>query len=232
MNTQDAKVVLDRIFGDVFGYKNPMTMEQFMLRFTYDLRLPQKVFDSSDGTPTWALLISSTKFITSENVVKRHKEDEWLMAKRPLDDIQDVLNAWNEINFTATERHINSRNVGESDNIYNSQNIYRSQDVRYSENILLSDTIDNCKYVAASQRSNNSRSCIRLEDSKECVDSFNISWSAKIERSFFMHDCLNMQDSMFCSHMANKRFCIANMQFEEKEYMKIRDKVIKWILQP
>lgn len=232
MNTQDAKAVLDRIFGDVFGYKNPMTMEQFMLRYTYDLRLPQKVFDSTDGTPTWALLLSSTKFITSDNVVKRHKEDEWLVPKHSLETIQDVLNAWNEVNLTATERQINSRNVGESDNIYNSQNIYRSQDIRYSENILLSDTIDNSKYIAASQRSMDSQSCIRLEDSKECENSFNISWSGKVKNSFFLHDCLNMEDSMFCSHMANKRFCVANMQFDEKEYKKIKELVIKWILQP
>lgn len=39
-----------------------------------------------------------------------------------------------------------------------------------------------------------------------------------------------MQDSMFCSHMNSKRFCIANMQFEEAEYKQIRDMVVRWVL--
>ena len=27
---------------------------------------------------------------------------------------------------------------------------------------------------------------------------------------------------MFCSHISNRRYCIANMQFKEKEYIKIK----------
>lgn len=37
---------------------------------------------------------------------------------------------------------------------------------------------------------------------------------------------------MFCTNMRGGRFCIANMQFEEAEYMRLREQVIQWILSP
>jgi len=47
-----------------------------------------------------------------------------------------------------------------------------------------------------------------------------------------MHDCGDMQDSMFCSNMKGRRFCIANMQFDEAEYRRLREQVVGWILSP
>lgn len=231
MRDEDLKVILDKIVGQIFGYQNPYNIDQFISKFAFDVRLPQQVFDSLDGTPTWAQSVNPTKFITMDNAMKRQDVDDWIMPKKPINSLQDVLAAWNEVNFTATERQIEAINVAQSDNIYSSENIYRSQDIHDSKNIAFSDTIVNSEYVAASQRSQSSSFCIRLEDSKACTNSFNISWSAKISNSFFLHDCNDVQDSMFCSHMSGKRFCIANMQFEEEEYMKIRQQVIEWILQ-
>jgi hypothetical protein len=49
--------------------------------------------------------------------------------------------------------------------------------------------------------------------------------------SFFIQDCFNLEDSIFCNQIANKRFCIANIQLEEDEYRRLKDKVIRWILQ-
>lgn len=35
---------------------------------------------------------------------------------------------------------------------------------------------------------------------------------------------------MFCTNLSGKRFCIANMQFEEAEYRRLRDIVVQWVL--
>jgi len=45
-----------------------------------------------------------------------------------------------------------------------------------------------------------------------------------------MHDTGDMQDSMFCTNLKGKQFCIANMQFEEAEYRQLKDQVVRWIL--
>lgn len=226
MTDHQAKQMLDKIVGQVFGYKNPFSLEEFAQKYAFDVRLPSQVTDATTGEPTWVQSINPTKFIKFENVPKQ----EWTPATKKPESLEDILKAWDQINLVATERQIDSTNVSQSDNVYASENVYRSLDTIRSKNILFSDGATDCEYVAMSQRSNTSTYCLRLEDSKECSGSFSVSWSGKIVNSFFIHDCFDMYESMFCSHIFSKRFCIANMQFEEAEYRKLKDMVIRWIL--
>lgn len=222
--------ILDQICANVFGYKNPFTPEQFLQKFGFDIKLPKEVIDSTDGSKTWAQSVNPTKFITMENARKRSDIDDWLVQKRPLNTIEDILAAWNETNYAATERQLESLDFYESDNVYNSQGVYRSTDVHFSKNIFGCTDSHRLEYVACSQRSNTSVYSIRVEDSKECSNSFNVIWSGKVANSLFINDCYDMFECMFCSHMASKRFCIANMQFEEEEYRKLKKMVVEWIL--
>ncbi len=233
MNAVEAKTILDKIIGQVFGYQNPLSLEQFMQKFTFDIRLPQQVYDSTDNSPTWASSTNPTRFIKMDNA--RNNEataTEGLYAKEPINNLQELLEKWNKINLTTTEREIDSLNVAESDSIIKSENVFRSQDIRRSKNILFSDGIEDSEFIVAGQRSGANTFCIRIEDSGECTNSFGVSWSSRITNCFFIHDAADMQDSMFCTNIKGKRFCIANMQFEEAEYMKLRQEVIQWILSP
>lgn len=230
MNEQQAKEILDKIVGQVFGYQNPYTLDQFMQKYAFDVRLPQQVTDATDGSVTWAQSVNPTRFIKMSNARKRSEVDDWILPKKPVATIEDMLSAWNEVNFTSTEREIQGLNAAQSDMVYECNNVWRCQDIHRSQNVLFCDTSLDLEMVAASQRSNTSTYCIRLEDSKECSNSFSISWSGKISNSFFLHDCYDVHDSMFCSHIASKRFCIANMQFTEEEYNKLKPMVIQWIL--
>lgn len=227
MNAVEAKQILDKVVGQVFGFQNPLTLEQAMQKFAFDVRLPQQVFDASDNSPTWAQSTNPSKFIKIENA---RTSETGIMQPKPLNSLQDILAAWNEINYTTTERQIDSLNFAESDNVYFSENVFRSQDIRRSKNVLFSDGATDSEYVIASQRSGDNTFCIRIEDSGECSNSFNVSWSTKITNSLFIHDCANMQDSMFCTNMKDGRFCIANMQFEESEYRRLREMVVRWVL--
>lgn len=230
MDANKAKQILDKIVGQVFGYQNPYTLEEFMNKFAFDVRLPQQVYDSITNKLTWAQSTNPSKFISMEEAWRRQDEGKWDVPKKPLESIQDVLSAWAEINYTATERFIESTNVAESDNTYFSENIYRSLDSIRSKNILFTDGAIDCEYVVAGQRSNTSSFCIRLEDSQRCANSFSVSWSDSIVNSFFIHDCKDMSNSMFCSHMSGKQYCIANMQFTEEEYNRLKPMVLQWIL--
>jgi hypothetical protein len=229
MNAETAKTIMDKIVGQVFGYQNPLSLEQFQAKFAFDVRLPQQVYDSTTNEPTWASSVNPAKFVKHANTFK-FAEDHYARQKRPITSIQDILTYWAETNDMAAERYLDSVNVAESDDIRRSENVYRSQTVDSSKNIILTDGISNSEFIAASQRSNDSTFCIRLEDSGLCSNSFNVSWCTKVSNSFFIQDCANMQDCMFCSHMNSKRFCIANMQYEETEYKQIRDMVVRWIL--
>lgn len=228
MNETVAKEVLDKIVGQVFGFQNPLSLEQAMAKFAFDIQLPQQVYDSMTNEPTWAQAIDTAKYITMEN--SRKKLDDWELPKREVKSLQDILTIWNETNYMTTERQLESTNVFESDNVNNSDGVYRSLDVRSSKNVLFCDSLQVSEFVAACQRSNALSFCIRVEDSKSCSNSFNVVWSAKVTNSLFIQDCYDVSDSMFCSHLSSKRFCIANMQFEEEEYKRLRLEVVRWIL--
>ena len=228
MKPQEIQAVLDKIVGQIFGYKNPFTVEQFMQKYAFDVRLPQRVSDSTTGEETWTQSPNPTKFIAVKNAWDRQDWDN--RPKRGLNSIQDILTAWNEVNFTATDRHLDSINITESDGIYSAENVYRSTDCGRSKNILLSDGIFDSEYIAAGQRSQASTYCARIEDSKESSNSFSVVWSQKVVNSFFIQDCTDMFECMFCSHITNKKYCIANIQYDEAEYRKIKDMVVRWIL--
>jgi len=232
VNATEAKNILDKIIGQICGYQNPLSLEQFIQKFAFDVRLPQMVYDSTDNTPTWASSTNPTRFIKMENARRNSEKTDGVKEKQPLNSLQDLLAMWSEINLYTTEREIDSVNIAESDCIIKSENVYRSQDVRRSKNILFSDGVEDSEYVAAGQRSGANAFCIRIEDSGECSNSFGVSWSSKINNSFFIHDCYDMQDSMFCTNLRGKQYCIANMQFEKEEYEQLKQQVVQWILTP
>ena len=230
MTSQQAQDVIDTIVGQVFGYKNPFTLEQFQQKFAFDVRLPSQVVDATTGQITWAQSVNPAKFIKMDNAWKMFEENDGLLSTMQLNGIEDILTAWSKVNLTATERMLDSINVSQSDNIYGCDGVFRSQDSHDSKNIVFCDAANDSEYVAAGQRSHTLTYALRIEDSNTTSKSFAISWSKNITNSFFIHDCGDIQDSMFCSHITNKRFCIANMQYEEAEYMRLRDIVIRWIL--
>lgn len=232
MDATEAKQILDKIIGQICGYQNPLSLEQFMQKFAFDVRLPQQVYDSTDNTPTWAASTNPTKFIKMDTARAKYAENDGFREKQPINNLQELLAMWNEINYFTAERQIESLNVAESDSVIKSENVYRSQDIRRSKNILFSDGIEDSEFIAASQRSGGNAFCVRVEDSGECSNSFGVSWSSKITNSFFIHDCYDMTDSMFCTNMRGRQYCIANMQFEKDEYEKLRQQVVQWILTP
>lgn len=230
MEASDAKAILDQVVGQVFGYQNPLTLEQAMQRFAFDVRLPQQTYDSVTNQPVWVAALGDNQYRDMAAVQREHAGGE-VRPMQPIRSMQDVLAAWSQINVASANRQIGSSHVAESDGVYNSKFVYRSVDIRKSNHILCSDGIDECEYVCAGQTSKKSAYSIRVEDSKRVVGSFEVTWSNKITNSLFIQDCYDLQDCLFCAHLAGKRFCIGNMQFEEAEYRRIKDLVVRWVLQ-
>lgn len=229
MNADIAKQILDKIVGQIFGYQNPWSLEQFAQKFAFDAQLPSQVYDATTNEPGWIRSTNPTKYMTLENVRKRAEVDDFMLPKRELKDMNDIFAAWSETNYTPTDRMNDSINVAESDNVIGSENVYRCVEAIRSKNVIFCESPVESEYLAAVIRTQFSSFCIRTEDSQHCVNSFSVSWSNKITNSFFMNDCYDVSDSMFCSHLSGKQYCIANMQFTKEEYEKIREDVIKWI---
>lgn len=230
MNDKQCKQVLDEIFMGVFEQKCLLNLNDVLSEFAFDIKLPNKVIDAVDGKETWASSINSNKYISQENMMKYDNYRGWMRPKKEISSLDEILILWNKINYTTTERNYDSINISKSDTIYRSENIYRSQDCRECKNAIFIDGCANSEYILACQRSSNLSYCIRVDDSSNCSNSYSVICSSKITNSFFVQDANSLYECMFCSHISNRRYCIANMQFDKDEYMNIKFEVLKWIV--
>ena len=230
MNEKKSLEIVNKIFNNIFLVDNKFSMNEILEKFAFDIKLPQKVYDSMTSKETWAESVNPSKFITQNNMELYDKQHGWMQKKKEIDSLEDVLKYWKKINYTTTERIYDSDNVSKSDTIYKSENVYRSLDCRECKNILFSDGCASSEFLIGCQRTGGSNFCIRVDDSGECINSYNVICSSKISNSFFIQDCKDLDECMFCSHIGNKKYCIANMQFEKEEYFEIKKEIINWIL--
>ena len=222
--------IIHKTFLGIFSQKSPFTIQEILSKFAFDIKLPQKVLDSTTGKTTWAYSTSSHKFITQTNMEEYDRTNGWNLKKQEVSDLNDIIRIWKKINFTTTERQYDCINVAQCDPIYRTENAFRCTNCSDCKNIVFCDGCHKSEYLIACQRSSNCTFCIRVDDSNSCSNSYNVICSSKISNSFFIQDCNSLHECMFCSHIANKRYCIANMPFEEEEYFAIKEQIIKWIL--
>jgi len=215
---------------EIFEQKCPLGIDELLAECAFDIRLPNKVIDAVTGNETWASSINSNKYITQTNMQKYDEYKGWIRPKKEINSLDEILKLWDKINYTTTERIYDSINVSKSDTIYNCENIYRSQDCRHCKNTIFSDGCANSEYIIACQRSANCNYSMRVDDSSNCANSYNVICSSKISNSFFIQDANSLHECMFCSHISNRRYCIANMQFNREEYINIKNEVIKWMI--
>lgn len=234
MDKKQAKVALDKIVKQIFGVDNPLTLEQAVKKFTFDISLPRKVKDSTDNSETWTAYPTDTiRFMKMANArANDASPSKGLYAAQPIKDLRDILNKWSGINAITAEFALDSENIAESDMVEKSENVFHSRDIFRSKDVYYSDNIIDSEFIFASQSSTEVTFCMRAQDSNQSANCFGITRSGGLTNCFMMHDCGDMQDSMFCSNMSGYRFCIANMQFEEAEYRRLQKQVIEWILSP
>ena len=230
MTDKFALEIINKIFKNVFDEDNPYSLEEILSKFAFDIKLPNQVYDSVTNEVTYADSINSGKYITLANMERKDKENGWMLKKREIHNLQELMNIWNSINLTTTERVYDSINVSKSDTIYRCENIYHSTDSRDSKNLVYCDSCADSEFLLASQRTGTSTFCIRTDDSKNCSNSYNVICSNKVVNSLFIQDCYDLYECMFCAHIAGHKYCIANMQFEKKEYLEIKKIIIDWII--
>lgn len=230
MSEKEIYNIINLIFNYIFNQDNPFNLEELLSKYAFDIKLPKKVRDSTTNEITYADSINFQKFITLSNMEKRDIKEGWMLPKQDITSLEQLIEIWNQINYTTTERVYDSEQVSASDTIYRCQKVYYSTGCSDCQNIIYCDSCADSEYLLASQRSSTCSFCIRTDDSKDCSNSYNVICSNKISNSYFIQDCFNLSECLFCSHIANKKYCIANMQFSKEEYYQIKKQITKWIL--
>lgn len=219
----------DKVFQAIFDRPNPWSLNELEQKMAFDIKLPTKVKDSITDAATYSAMPNAKNYITIPNIEARDKTSGWLLPKREVKNLDDILEIWHSINYTTTERVYDSENVVASDPIYGSTNVYKSTNCGECNHIIFCDGTYGSNYSIACQRSTGLNYCLRVDDSNGCSNSYNVICSGKISNSFFIQDAGSLHECMFCSHISNHKFCIANMQFDEAEYRFLKSKIIDWI---
>lgn len=230
MTEERASKIIEKIIKVVFSVENHDTLDKIYEKFAFDIYLPRQVKDSITGEATWTYSRCAELYMTTENTELKDEATSWMQEKRDLNSLDDILDAWKKVNYMTTERVQNSINVLKSDTIYECENVYHSTNCSKCKSIIFCDGCGSCEYMLASQRSGNSSFSIRVDDSVNCSNCYNVIFSNKVSNSYFIQDCFNITNCMFCSHIVGKEYCIANMQYTKEEYLFYKKEIIKWII--
>jgi len=230
MDENKANQIVSQIFSQVFGTSSPYSLEEILSKFAFDLKLPQKVYDSITGEEAWSETISGTKFITQKNMEKHDRVKGWMLPKQEVKTLKELLAVWQTINYITTEREYDCIDVAQCDPLYRSEKCFRCTDCSECKSLVFCDGCHRSEFMLASQRTADSGFCIRVDDSNTCSNSYHVMCSKQISNSFFIQDCSNLHECIFCSHISSRSYCISNMQFEKQEYFAIKKAIIQWIL--
>lgn len=230
MNTKTAKHITDYIVKDVFGIDSPFSLIEFQKKFAIDIPRALKTTCALSHKDTWIFGSLENKIASQAAIEERFAKDEWVSTQKSITSVADILKAWDEINYQTAEKYVNSIHVLESDGIYTSNNVYQSVSIFDSKNIVFSYKLVDCNYMVASRDNSSCTLGIRVRDSVYCSSNFEVSWSNKVSKSMFIHDGYDLYECLFCSHIRSKKFCIANVQFEQEEYFRLKKEVIQWVL--
>src|SRR3989338_7923745 len=112
----------------------------------------------------------------------------------------------------------------------NNTNCDWCDDIWFSRNCYLTRAAFKCENLSYGYRVIGSKDSFDLTlsfnlqnsyDCLECHDSFNLSFSENSRDcidSYFLYDCRNCQNCFMCWNLRNKRFCIENIQYSQKDY--------------
>lgn len=229
MIEREAVTTANRIFRAIFERDNPYSLQELQMKFAKHLDLPTEVVDTRSGEKTYTILPDFGSFITEKNSELYGQNNGWLIPRHPIRNLRELFELAKTNNFLTTERVYDSENVHLSDPIYKSENIYGSTNCGRSKNLLFCSGTYNSNFSIASARSDGVDFCLQADDSNSCTNSYMVICSGKISNSLFIQDASNLHECILCSHLNNKSFCVANMQFSEKDYFYLKRQIVEWL---
>ncbi len=139
------------------------------------------------------------------------------------EDLADVFEKIKKIAFFRMDFYEgNCENFAESPLVYYSSDVYRVMDATSAKN---------CAYGTMVLRSEYCYGCFRILNSKFCINSYfstNLARSFEMDASnacsgaYFLHNCENVHDSMFCFNSKNLRNAIGNAPLSPSGFNKVK----------
>ncbi len=220
--------IYTKVWNEVFAGIKPLDQEAFKNVYTKDIQLPKQFACALSGTPVYSgTEYGYKKFMSQEENKKRMNTDNFMEPRSDIPNFAGLLGLMKNRSLFRGSRSINSELVEESDDIYSSSYIYQSTHIYSCQKVMYCYNTKTSEYLLASKGSGDCSFGIRIMDSGNTSNSFDVHWSGKCAHTYFSHDCYDLRDCMFCFHIVSKQYCIGNMQFTEDEYKTMKEKLLK-----
>ncbi len=230
MTDELALQMCNLISKDVFGRDLGLSLDTIQQKLTAGIALPALMECVRTKVPVYIYDPQPNQQVISEAAfIEQAQKDDWMMPKRELNTIDDFLAAWQAANFMKGDKANESQDVAKSDSVISSQGVYMSTLISSSKNILFSHGNYFSNYLLACRGNSSCNFGIRIFDSIYCSSSYEVRWSNKVSKSMFINDSLDLYECIACFGIRSKKYCIANIQYEKEEYMKIKAMIIDWI---
>lgn len=134
------------------------------------------------------------------------------------------------IAFLCPEAAEQFENSIECTDIYSAYHSYRSSKVYFSKFTGYSYWARNCEYTFGCDSLRTSSFCIKCYNSFKLSRCFEADTSQDCTGSYFLHNCENVHDSMFCFNTKNKRYAIGNAEVGKENFLKAKSALQSWLL--
>ncbi len=188
------------------------------------------------GTPTYAVdlpivrEIPAERLATAAEALENGKIAIELKGNEmpPLAEIaaRAVKNALFTLEFS--EGH--AENAVDVTAIFNANNVYAFWDATESSLSAFASAVIKSKMIFGGYlRMLQSSSCINCYDSTDLNRCFEVDGSYGCSDSYFLHNCENVSDSMFCFNAKNMRYAIGNVVVGREEFARVKKILLDYV---
>lgn len=211
------------VWKEVFPNIEPLPIDKFKDLFTFDIDLPKKHLCKKTNKEVYISDRYNYHQLAHEDFLNEGQTPEI----KEINSLNELLKEIKPILLFRGNKMMNSEVVEESDHIYSSNYILNSQHIYQGQKIIYSENCSQSEYLLSSRGGSDCSFGIRFFDSSKTSNSFDIDWSGNITNSYFLHDCFDLRDCMFCFHTRSKQYCIGNKQYTKEEYFELKDLILK-----
>lgn len=227
-DVDDQNKLAAKIIDHVFGGIVKTDPESFVKAYLQDVHTPVEVPSVLGGT-TWTSVSGLDSYASEDQVISASKDHDWLYPKESIDSLEQLNSLIQRSDFMQGSRSFDAKDVYRSDDVARSFSVFHSRNIIDSNNITDCNWIWNSEFLLGCTRSGESTFSIGLTEGVQCSGSYRVYGSRAITNSFFIKNCYDLQNSIFCSHLKNKQYCVANMQYTKEEYEVLKKKIFEWL---
>jgi len=136
-----------------------------------------------------------------------------------------------KIAYFCPDKEYQCNNIEQCANAWAASNCLLSSKNYFSKYVAYSFWTRNCEHMFGCEAMRNSSFCIKCYNSYKLSRCFEADTSQNCTGGYFLHNCENVHDSMFCFNVKNLRYAIGNAEVGREKFMEAKAALQRYIVE-